>query len=317
MSKGHVGLGNLIGIERQDGFSGGIFGLRDQLFLSSQNKWAGSFYRQISFITTQLDNFQVRVVLTTSNFDYSKTLANGANIRFGATATATSFYNHWVESWNPSGTSVIWVRVPFAGTSSIFMLYAPQFTSDVSNIDNTMDEALQFMYYSGGSSGPFASLDGGGQDVGANIANYNWTGGTVSINGFGSRADNVSIRWKGWVKPSGSGNHTFYFTTDDGSRLFVGPNSTATFTGNWLINSWVDQGPTEYAGTISITDGIPRYFQYEWFETGGGAYAAVGWATPNIGKRYGINPSNLRAPKYQSNYGDSFSYAATVGTEQR
>lgn len=39
MSKGHVGLGNLIGVERTDAFSGGIFGLKEQLQLNAQNKW--------------------------------------------------------------------------------------------------------------------------------------------------------------------------------------------------------------------------------------------------------------------------------------
>lgn len=39
MSKGHTGLGNFIGVERTSGYSGGIFGLKEQLALQSENNW--------------------------------------------------------------------------------------------------------------------------------------------------------------------------------------------------------------------------------------------------------------------------------------
>lgn len=268
--------------------------------------------RAITFTSTPLNNFQVRIALTTSNFDYSKVKANGDDLRFWKYSDLSGELSYWIESWNSSGTSIIWVNVLTAGTTTVYMSYGnPSMTIPASNINGTMDSAIQFMYYAGGSSGPFASLDGGGQD---SVVNYAWGSGTVSINGFGSRADNVSIRWKGWVLPSASGNHTFYCTTDDGSRVYVG-SSAAASSSNMIINTWVDQGPTEYNATVSITDGLPRYFQYEWFESGGGANAQIGWATPNIGKTYGISSTYWRGPKYHSSYGDSFLYSATIGAE--
>lgn len=39
MGKGQVGVGGLIGLERTDAFSGGIFSLKDQAILLSQNRW--------------------------------------------------------------------------------------------------------------------------------------------------------------------------------------------------------------------------------------------------------------------------------------
>ena len=265
--------------------------------------------RIITFTPTPVANFQVRVVLNTSTFNYSKVKSDGSDLRF---FDGTNICSYWIETWNTSGTSIIWVKIPTQGASTVKMTYGNASLTAVSDINATMESALQFMYYAGGSSGPFASLDGGGTD---SIVNYAWGSGTVSINGFGSRADNVSIRWKGWVLPSAPGNHTFYCITDDGSRVYVGSSSAAS-SSNMIINTWVDQGPTEYNGTVSITDGKPRYFQYEFFESGGGANAQIGWATPNIGKTYPIASTYWRGPKYHSSYGDSFSYAgASIGPE--
>jgi len=97
--------------------------------------------------------------------------------------------------------------------------------------------------------------------------------------------------------------------------MYIGPDSSYNSNPSWTINSWVDQGPTEYSGTVSITDGVPRYVQKEWFETGGGATALTGWATPSVPKVYPITSGYLKAPKYDLSYSDSFGYSATVGSE--
>jgi hypothetical protein len=70
---------------------------------------------------TPVDNYQVEITLTTSNFDYSKTLTNGADIRFyDANGTKLSY---WIETWNPSGNSVLWAKVAKSGSSLIYLFY--------------------------------------------------------------------------------------------------------------------------------------------------------------------------------------------------
>lgn len=268
--------------------------------------------RSVLFTTTPVNNFQVRVLLTTSSFDYSKVKANGDDIRFWNQDTLTEEIPYWIEQWNPTGTSILWIKVPAAGKTKVYMSYGdPGASTPKSSIYQTMDDAIQFMYYAGGSSSPFSSLDGGGQD---STVNYNWGSNTVIVNGFGSRAENVSIRWKGWITPYATGSHTFYCTTDDGSRVYLG-SSQAASSSTVIINSWMDQGPTIYTASASLTEGSPRFFQYEWFETGGGATAQISWATP-VGGNAVIPSYAWKGPKYHSSYGDSFLYSgATISNE--
>jgi hypothetical protein len=86
---------------------------------------------------TSVDNYQVNVILTTSNFDYSKAKANGEDIRF-YDANGTSL-NYWIENWNSSGTSTIWVKVATSGTDRIYMYYSNPSASSVSNGTNTFE----------------------------------------------------------------------------------------------------------------------------------------------------------------------------------
>lgn len=97
-----------------------------QLVGGAGNWWNGSWqYRKPITITENsgntLTNFQIKVTLTTSNFDYSKANADGSDIRFAdTTPTALSY---WIGTWNPSGNSEIWVKVPSIPASSQATIY--------------------------------------------------------------------------------------------------------------------------------------------------------------------------------------------------
>ncbi|NCA14944.1 MAG: DUF2341 domain-containing protein, partial [Proteobacteria bacterium] len=81
------------------------------------------FSRNITFASTPTANFQVRVVLNTSNFSYTKANSSGNDLRFASSSSSTSYYDYWIESWNYNGTSVLWVEIPSAGTTSCVMTY--------------------------------------------------------------------------------------------------------------------------------------------------------------------------------------------------
>lgn len=73
----------------------------------------------------ELRDFPVLVSLDASRIDYSKVKAGGADIRFFDAQGAALPYE--IERWQPSGTSVVWVRVPRIGagstTDAIFLHY--------------------------------------------------------------------------------------------------------------------------------------------------------------------------------------------------
>ncbi|HQQ86076.1 MAG TPA: DUF2341 domain-containing protein [Candidatus Marinimicrobia bacterium] len=86
---------------------------------------------------TPQNDYQVKVELTTSNFNYAHTKSDGSDTRFyDGSGTELSY---WIENWNTSGTSIIWVKVPTASTTDIFMYYGNSSASSVSNGDNTFE----------------------------------------------------------------------------------------------------------------------------------------------------------------------------------
>ncbi|HPQ12612.1 MAG TPA: DUF2341 domain-containing protein, partial [Paludibacteraceae bacterium] len=84
---------------------------------------------------TPIADYQVKVELTTSNFAYAHANSDGSDIRF-YDGNGTEL-NYWMEKWDASGTSIIWVKVPTAGTNEIFMHYGNSSAQSASNATNT------------------------------------------------------------------------------------------------------------------------------------------------------------------------------------
>jgi uncharacterized repeat protein (TIGR03806 family) len=105
------------------------------------------------------------------------------------------------------------------------------------------------------------------------VVDFNWGSGSPAS---GVGVDTFTVRWTGKVQPAASESYTFFTTTDDGVRLWVN--------NQLVIDSWVDQGPTERSGTIALTGGTPYDVRMEYFENGGGAEAALRWSSPSIAK---------------------------------
>ncbi|MCK5450125.1 DUF2341 domain-containing protein, partial [Candidatus Pacearchaeota archaeon] len=86
----------------------------------SKSDWKYKKSITLSPVTPGAD-YQVKVELTTSNFNYSKAKANGDDLRFyQADGTELSYE---IETWNTSGTSTIWARVHTSGTDTIYIYY--------------------------------------------------------------------------------------------------------------------------------------------------------------------------------------------------
>jgi hypothetical protein len=96
--------------------------------------------------------------------------------------------------------------------------------------------------------------------------NHDWgVGGPPSL-----PANNFSVRWEGAFNLS-AGTYTFSATADDGVRVWLD--------GAMIINAWIDQGPTTYTATRTITAGSHE-IRMEYYERGGGAVARLSWSAP-------------------------------------
>jgi mannan endo-1,4-beta-mannosidase len=62
-----------------------------------------------------------------------------------------------------------------------------------------------------------------------------------------------------------------------------------------LVDNWVDQGPTERSGTITLTAGVPYDLRLEYYNRGGGALAQLLWSSPSQPKQI-IPPQALTPP---------------------
>ncbi len=79
------------------------------------------------------ENYPLNVTLTIDNFDYLKADTHGDDIRF--TDSTDKNLNYWIEEWNSSGTSRVWVNVSNipSGNSQIRLKYGNPHADPASN----------------------------------------------------------------------------------------------------------------------------------------------------------------------------------------
>ncbi|MFQ6071049.1 MAG: DUF2341 domain-containing protein, partial [Candidatus Aminicenantales bacterium] len=97
-----------------------------------------SYRRPITINPQTPDNdFQVKVELNPCNFNYSQCQSGGEDVRFTSDSGGNNVLSYWIENWNTSGTSTIWVKVASAGTTKIYMFYGNPGASSASDADST------------------------------------------------------------------------------------------------------------------------------------------------------------------------------------
>jgi hypothetical protein len=120
------------------------------------------------------------------------------------------------------------------------------------------------------------------------VINFDWGGGSPDTS---LGADTFSARWIGQVQPRFSETYTFTTVSDDGIRLWVD--------NQLVVDSWIDQGPTEHSGTIVLQAGYLYDLKVEYYENGGGALAQLYWASPSVPRE--IIPAAQLYPPASSN----------------
>ena len=97
-----------------------------------------------------LTDYQVKIVLDSSNFDFSKANPDGSDIRFLDSDNNTPL-SYWIEEWDSANEkATIWVKVPSIPASSnyiIYMYFGNAGATSESNGDNT------FIFFDGFEGG--------------------------------------------------------------------------------------------------------------------------------------------------------------------
>lgn len=88
-------------------------------------------------------NYPVAIELDAGNFNYALAEADGSDLRFATTTDRAAGFDlpYYIETWDPTGTSIIWVNVPtldLAGPTMIYMFYG------LSGLASTSDMAATF-----------------------------------------------------------------------------------------------------------------------------------------------------------------------------
>jgi len=99
--------------------------------LLSNNWWDEDwqFREELTITNSQsvdLVDYQVKIELEVqgeNSFEYLKANADGSDIRFTDDSLFGQKLNYWLEEWNSTGTSTLWVKIPFIPAESLIQIY--------------------------------------------------------------------------------------------------------------------------------------------------------------------------------------------------
>jgi hypothetical protein len=222
--------------------------------LSNDGGGSWSYQKAITIDNTSggaLSNYPVEVTLTTSTPGYTNMNSDGSDVRFTKSDTTTEI-PYWIETWNNSGNSTIWVNVTGTnsiptGESTIYIHYGNSSATSSSNGYNTFP--YHFASFETGSDGWYGGV--------TRTTDYA-TDGSYSIKLKTSQYDalwNTTFPPTPYVLemdvrlPGGSGNQANIQMQYGTRRAAVwAGNPTSGNWGRFCNASWADSG-------ISVTSG--------------------------------------------------------------
>lgn len=107
--------------------------------------WWNSSYQykipiNISNTYGNLVNYPVNISFTSANVNYSKMLSSGCDLRF--TDNLSNLLNHYIETWNASGTTSVWVNVSSLlnnTNTTVYMYYGNSSATCTGNVSKVFD----------------------------------------------------------------------------------------------------------------------------------------------------------------------------------
>lgn len=210
--------------------------------------WSDWSYRRsvtISNGVTEQTDYQINVILD-GTFNYSGVASDGSDIRFNYDGVSIPY---WIEYWNQSGNSSIWVKVPLipSGGKVIYMYYGNSGEDAVSDFGNTFTK----------NSG-FSGL----------VARWHMDEGSGStIDDSSSNSNDGTIKGATWVGADGGGWYTradISFGTGD-SLNFDGINDNIAISDNDSL----DINQLTITGWITTSDDVTnnKFIVSKWAES--------------------------------------------------
>lgn len=213
--------------------------------------------------------YQVKVTFTTGQYTHMN--SDGSDLRFYDVNNTSC--NYWIEAWNNAGTSTIWVKVPVAGTSVLYMYYGNSSATATSNGSSTFDFFDDFTTALGSN---WTTITSGGSvtQSGTTVTLSNTNGGTVSLSNTSAfTPSSTSFFLETKHREVGYNRNRFYATTgtSGGSPIAAGDygyfssnsssqTSAQVFWGTFPGSTSVSNN-TDYLTRWQITDGST----YNWY----------------------------------------------------
>ena len=207
--------------------------------------------KQLSFDNSgqaeNLADFAVLVKLDNTRINYALTQNAGQDLRFvDADGTLLA---HEIESWNESGTSYVWVKVPQINASSgadyIWMYYGNASALDGQNAEAVWDAGFGGVWHLHNDE-----LDSAGTNEGSNSGSTNNTGIVGDGQSFDGVNDQVYTSTQ-FVNPQQYTLEAWFRTTSASGAKILGFENlqTGTSSGNWDRHLYVGTDGRLYMGS--------------------------------------------------------------------
>jgi hypothetical protein len=233
-------------------------------------------------------NFQVQVQLTPTTIDYAKFLPDGSDIRF--LDSNDNQCDYWIELWNATGKSVIWVEMPEMGSFSVDLYYgnagAPSLSNGTATFllfddfnDNSIDSSIWTLYT---------------PDPNSNITE---TQNKLCVNAT-----------------SASGDVSWWLAINNSPRIFTSLASDGNYTITTTLTGYDNWPGRTQAGIFTANDPWDHGTDVHQFERGDRSISTDQISTRNIGaspvlddrvitdSNLTLNPAYLKWTKYQDNW---------------
>ena len=227
---------------------------------------------------TSVADYQVLVTLTTGIMGnpYANVKPDGSDIRFTG-SDETTLQDYWVESWDNTGTSKIWVEVKTSGSSTIYMYYGNAAAGSASNGDATFDF--------------FDDFEDGSQDWTIVEGSWSESTGILSVTrgtppedrvkrDFSDLGDNYAYEWKQrqydlggngwpWAGLQIKSPTTDYSNYDQGYACYSYADGGTSAENQVKIFRCTNGGITQLGTTVNVTISQNTWYDYKITYNGG------------------------------------------------
>ena len=196
-------------------------------------------------------------------------------------AFTSSNNSYWQSSTLAVSQNRVTLTIPGYGVATLYgtgtTTTPPVTLRDPENPASTV-AGVDYRYYEGTGWTVLPNFDALTAVKSGNVANFD-----MSVR---NRVDNYAFRYTGFVQVPTDGTYTFYTSSDDGSKLFIGTTE--------VVNNDGLHGLIERSGTIGLKAGR-HAITVTFFEATGGEGLTVSYAGPGLTKQAIPNAALSRA----------------------